>query len=391
MAPNARPFSARWLRQSLSDRIHIVGIGNIGNFIAHSLRSTINPPPITLIMHTALEKQRWDNSTKEITVSNEGASASQSGYDVEVAELEKAFNGIGNVNLDLENNLNHDHRRIDNLIVCVNAPHVRTALFRLRHRIHRRSTILILSNGMGIIEDVNNLVFPDEDSRPDYLVGVLTHGIISKSFNSVTMGAIGSISISLIPRVRMQSPESRWRLSANSKYLLRQITRAPILQAVGLHPTKLLLIQAEKLVIDAVINTLTTLLDAPTGALLSNTWVHRVASLLIQEMSLVIRSLPELQNVPNLDLRFSPGRLEKLVFANARKTADNISLMFKHVQNGQQSEIEYLNGYILRKGGELGIACPHNYMIVQLIKGKLRMMKHELGQSIKLEASGQVG
>ena len=136
-----------------------------------------------------------------------------------------------------------------------------------------------------------------------------------------------------------------------------------------------------------MINALSALLDAQNSALLNNTWITRVASLLIQEMSLVIRSLPELQSVPNLDLRFSSGRLEKLVFANAIKTADNISLMLKHVQNGQQSEINYLNGYIVRRGEELGIACPHNYMIVQLINAKSRMMKQDLGHAIELEAA----
>lgn len=341
-------------------------------------------------MHTRLEKQRWDSSTKEITVVKEGASASESGFDVEVMRQGNLFDrqiATKNSNLSYGNDPQLGNDRIDNLIVCVNAPHVRAALFRLRHRLHRRSTILILSSGMGIVEDVNNLVFPYEDSRPDYLIGVLTHGIISESFNAVTLAAVGSISIGSAPRENLQNQESKWRLSANSRYLLRQVTRVPILQAVGLHPTKIFLLQVERLVIDAVTNTITALLDARTGALLFNSWIHRVACLLIQEMSLVIRSLPELQSVSGLNLRFSPGRLEKLVFANANNAANNISLMLKHVQNGSQSEIEYLNGYLVRRGEELGIACPNNYMIMQLIRGKTQMMKEELGHSLRFETS----
>ena len=341
-------------------------------------------------MHTPLEKQRWDSSTKEITVIKEGASASECGFDVEVMRQGSLFDGqiaTKNSNLGQEHDPHLGNDRIDNLIVCVNAPHVRAALFRLRHRLHRRSTILILSSGMGIVEDVNNLVFPYEDSRPDYLIGVLTHGIISESFNAVTLAAVGSISIGSVPRERLQNHRSKWRWSANSRYLLRQMTRVPILQAVGLHPMKVFLLQIERLVIDAVTNTITSLLDARIGALLFNSSIHRVACLLIQEMSLVIRSLPELQSVSGLNLRFSPGRLEKLVFANANNAANNISLMLKHVQNGSQSEIEYLNGYLVRRGEKLGIPCPNNYMIMQLIRGKTQMMKEELGHSLRFGAS----
>ena len=345
-------------------------------------------------MHTPLEKQRWDSSTKEITVIKEGASASECGFEVETMRQGNLFDrhvAAKNIDFGQENDLQLSNDRIDKLIVCVNAPHVRAALFRLRHRLHRRSTILILSSGMGIVEDVNNLVFPYEDSRPDYLIGVVTHGIISESFNAVTLATVGSISICVAPRQRLQNQQPQWYMSVHSKYLLRQITRVPILQAVGLHPTKVFLLQLERLVIDAVINTVTALLDTRTGTLLFNSWIHRVACLLIQEMSLVIRSLPELQNVSGLNLRFSPGRLEKLVFANASNAANNISLMLKHVQNGSQSEIEYLNGYLVRRGEELGIACPNNYMIMQLIRGKIQVMKEELGHSLRFEASQKGG
>ena len=368
--------------QNPHQRIHIVGIGNVGCFIAHSLRSISEPPPVTLIFHNQEQEHHWNSGNKEIGVCADGSSSYQGGYDTETMPRKSMFNADIEVNHRSTSSAPHlrrkpsnEHRKIDNLIVCVNANFARAALFRLRHRLHKHSSILILSSGMGIVEDLNELVFPDEAIRPNYLIGVFTHGIITKSLFSVVHARLGSIYISQAERQSLQKKPVYRSSVVRSKYLLRQLTRVSTLRATGLVPHEFFLIQLEGLVVDAVINPLSATLDVHPGALLHNISISHVIRLLITEISLVIRSLPELQSLTNVNERFSVGRLEKIVTAKIGRIAQSDTNVLKHVQNGQHGEIDFVNGYFVQRGEELGINCVTNLMFMQLVKGRADIIK----------------
>jgi 2-dehydropantoate 2-reductase len=57
-----------------------------------------------------------------------------------------------------------------------------------------------------------------------------------------------------------------------------------------------------------------------------------------------------------------------IVLDVAEKTAKNTSSMLQDVRAGRTTEIDYINGYIIRRGRELGIECINNKRLVQLVK-----------------------
>jgi 2-dehydropantoate 2-reductase len=150
-------------------------------------------------------------------------------------------------------------------------------------------------------------------------------------------------------------------------------------------------IQLDKLAVNCIINPLTALLDARNGAILNNYALTRTMRLLLSEISLVIRSLPELQYIPNVSQRFDPGRLETVVVAVAHRTSDNVSSMLADTRQGAHTEIDYLNGWIVRRGEELGIRCAMNYMVMQLIKGKSMVVQHDMEEELPLVGSKKGG
>ncbi|CAO1600044.1 2-dehydropantoate 2-reductase (Ketopantoate reductase) (KPA reductase) (KPR) [Xanthoria calcicola] len=224
---------------------------------------------------------------------------------------------------------------------------------------------------MGIIEEVNKRVFPDPAERPQYLLGVISHGVYTaKPFDIIHAGA-GTIAIAVIPH---DIKEIKPTFESSALYLLRTLTRSPVLSAVGFPPTDLLQLQLEKLVVNAIINPLTAIYGCRNGDLLRQPAISRVMRLLLAEMSLVIKSLPELQGVPNLNMRFDTRRLEAEVVGIATKTAPNKSSMLQDInRGGKPTEIEYITGYIVRRGEEVGIQCIMNYMIMQMVLAKQRM------------------
>jgi len=230
---------------------------------------------------------------------------------------------------------------------------------------------------------VNKALFPDVENRPNYMLGITSHGVYPTRSFSIVHAGLGTMALGLVPRypvLRQQNPrislstkgEEEW--APSSRYLLRTITRTPVLAAVGFSQIELMQLQLEKLAVNAIINPLTVVFDCRNGDLLYNFAITRVMRLLLSEISFIIYSLPELQGVPNVKMRFSPDRLETLAVSVAAKTSSNLSSMLQDVRQGKQTEIPYINGFVVRRGEEMGIKCVMNYMLLQIVKGKQQMM-----------------
>jgi 2-dehydropantoate 2-reductase len=117
-----------------------------------------------------------------------------------------------------------------------------------------------------------------------------------------------------------------------------------------------------------MINPLTVIFDCKNGELFNRRPIFNLMRLLLAEASQVIHSLPELGADPEAASRFSVEKLEAIVLDVAEKTAKNTSSMLQDVRAGRPTEIDYINGYIVRKGKEQGIECKTNEKLIQLVK-----------------------
>ncbi|KAJ9202985.1 hypothetical protein DTO021D3_5797 [Paecilomyces variotii] len=376
-------------KRRLSGRIHIIGMGNIGTFVAHSLARGTSPPPITLLLHNTDFYRRWLEMKGCLSVSSNGLDDIRTGFDINVLHddtwyslpywdgsrpRELPSNSDTASEKEIEEQITQsaqDDEKIECLIVTVKAPQTVKALKSVSHRLTPESTVLFLQNGMGIIDEVNEKVFPHPYERPNYMLGIISHGLFRQVPFKVAHAGIGTTILSPVPSRALTAAEKQghdW--APSTKYLLRTLTLTPPLVAVAETPTALLQYQLEKLAMNAVINPLTVLMDCENGELLYNYAITRAMRLLLIEISTVICSLPELQGVPGVQNRFAPDRLRHMAVQLAQKTAKNTSSMLQDVRRGQETEIEYINGYIIRRGEELGIKCAVNYMIKQLVIAK---------------------
>lgn len=418
-------------------RIHVMGIGNVGTFVAHAIRGIPNPPPVSLIFSYWDKRNQWENSPQKLKLITDGDIEVRDGYDAEIALPRIRSHGkeVGLSSEPAEGATRAEDSSsrifsgestepISSLIVCHKAPHVLSALSSVKHRLHKDSVILFLQNGMGTVEEVNREIFPDPATRPYYMLGINSHGLNNASGETFTTthAGFGTLLLGIMPHERDRNPDAPYEPTAkfilgqgpgrspssqvpppeelnpeyaaptstgfqwtpNQRYLLRTLLRTPVLGAASFSPPDLLQMQLEKLAANCIINPLTVLLDGRNGSILYNFALTRTMRLLLSEISLVIRSLPELQYIPNVESRFDPGRLETIVVGIANKTRDNISSMLADTRAGRQTEIDYINGWIVKRGEELGIRCLTNYMLVQLVKGKAALIRREAGEDVPL-------
>jgi 2-dehydropantoate 2-reductase len=279
-----------------------------------------------------------------------------------------------------------DDEKIECLIITTKAPQTIKALSSVSHRLTPDSTVLFLQNGMGVIDEVNKNIFPNPDNRPHYIQGVISHGLkMRRPFHVEYTGLGTTILGALPPRTTSDAHEEDW--APSTKYLLRTLTLTPPLVAVAESSVNVLQYQLEKLAMNCVINPFTVLLDSQNGELLYNYHITRSIRLLLAEISTVICALPELEGVPGVQARFATERLKNLAVNLANKTAANTSSMLQDVQGLKRTEIEYINGYIVRRGDELGIKCVLNYMIMQLVLGKNHIMRLREAGAVPLDTS----
>ena len=358
--------------------IYVLGLGAIGKLVAHSLAGIPNSPSITLLMRRLVDRRDWIDHGEAIELVKYGIAESRKGFELEL--------NLANDTYSIREN---KHHIIYNLILAVKAPQTVSALLSIAHRLGPESTIVFLHNGMGVLEEVNEKVYPDIATRPHYIVSVVSHGAYSNSKFKVTHAGSGMMSLSLVSKTSFGQGYSETELESlmvpSSRYLLQTLTRTPALCALGLNPTDFLQLQYEKLAVNAVVNPLTAIFDCSNGELGYNFAMKRVMRLLLAEISLVFRSLPELKDLPNVQVRFSAEKLEYRVIEIVTSTAANKSSMLQDVTNGIRTEIDYINGYIIRRGEELGIRCVVNYTILQMLKGKQQALSKKLKGMIPWE------
>lgn len=114
-----------------------------------------------------------------------------------------------------------------------------------------------------------------------------------------------------------------------------------------------------KLAVNAGINALTAILRVPNGALLESDWSRELMRDAARETAAVAAALGV--TLPYDD---PVERVETV----ARMTAANRSSMLQDVLRGSTTEIETINGAVVREGERLGVPTPVNAMLYRLMK-----------------------
>lgn len=362
---------------SKPSRIHILGTGKEGKFVAHSLASLGGRPPISLLLQRPSLVKQWYEEGQILELLEAKESMVQIGFDIENPNLTQAEYTQGRM-LSTKNVLfGQDGWNIDQLIVTTEAPVTVRSLLPIKDRLHSTSTILFLQNGMGVIDEVNDKVFPNPATRPRYIEGMISHSLRNhpaRTFTTLHSGQ-GEIFVSAQEDDQM-SPDAVGMIDS-TRSLLRSLARSPALNAKGVPPDELLVLKLERLAVEAVIGPLSVMFDCKNGDLLSNYNVSLLLREVLNEISMVASALPELEGLSGLSYRLHPRKIERTFVQVATKTRTEIHDMVRSVRLGKKSEVGYFTGYILKRAAELGIDCPNNTLMERMVKAKTAMRSQE--------------
>ncbi|KAK5658198.1 hypothetical protein OQA88_2171 [Cercophora sp. LCS_1] len=359
--------------------IYILGVGNIGQFVAHSLRKHHLHLPIRLLFHRESLIDEWRAAKKQLTCETNGIVDRVGGF---------RYQRI-NQREDGSNEEPPDFKQIHHLIIATKAHATLNAWHKIKHRLAPKAHIVVIQNGMGIIDQ---LAKADPEGDPwgppshtwNWWGGIANAGIHRREapFDIRLAGAgnliLGSPMVGGRPGSLLQPLQS---------YLLRTLVDTPTLQAKSLEPGDFPIEQLRKVVVNATINPLTVIFDCKNGELF-NTPKTLLVRAVFNEAAGVMWQLvkeweaqrPDTKRRHAIDIPFDKWRelLWRYVRDIGRKTAENTSSMLQDVHNHKQTEIDYINGYLVREGHRLGIAMPLNLQIIQMVKDKDLILEHEI-------------
>ncbi|KFK97602.1 MULTISPECIES: 2-dehydropantoate 2-reductase [unclassified Serratia (in: enterobacteria)] len=222
------------------------------------------------------------------------------------------------------------------LLVTLKAWQVSGAVSTLLPKLHPDCAILLLHNGMGTQDEL------PPHNQP-LLQGTTTHAARHDG-NTIIHVASGVTHIGPItPRAT--------RLS----HLAEVLHQA--LPDVAWH-NHIASASWRKLAVNCVINPLTALYNCHNGDL--QRYPEQIATLCHE-----IASVMEMEGHHT-----SSEDLMSYVMQVIQLTADNISSMLQDIRAQRHTEIDYITGYLLRRGRSHGIPLPENTRLFELIKRK---------------------
>lgn len=196
--------------------------------------------------------------------------------------------------------------------------------------------IILLHNGMGAVEALPLA------AHQQVMLATTTHGALIND-NSLTHTGLGNTIIGNYQGLADRQLE-HWQQLLNSA-----------LPTVEIHHSIQLPLLL-KLAINCVINPLTALHQCRNGELLSPKFDSQIDEL-IHEIQQVISQLEP--NWPHCEVS-----LKQAVLDVAKATANNYSSMAQDVKYGRTTEIDFINGYLLKQADKLHIDISENKALI---------------------------
>jgi 2-dehydropantoate 2-reductase len=213
-------------------------------------------------------------------------------------------------------------------------------LFSIIERLKQTQTmpeyVLFLQNGMGHLKLLNDL------KGNNLFVGSVEHGAQRENLHTVRHNGVSTTNVAVY---KGDSEFLKWFTGAVSTVFPMTFQE------------EYFTMLKKKLIVNAMINPLTAILQVKNGVLVDNPFYYKLLQNLFREITAIL----------NLE---HPEEYWGQAIQICQKTADNHSSMLKDVEAKRQTEVDAILGYLLEEANRKGKKSPQLETLYYLIKGK---------------------
>jgi 2-dehydropantoate 2-reductase len=227
------------------------------------------------------------------------------------------------------------------VLICVKSYHTKEAVTQTRPLVGENSTVLTLQNGIGNIEIIGEAIGPDK-----VIGGVTSQGATLLDTGHIRHAGRGE---TVIGRIDGKIP-------VEMRAIREIFNKAGLLTRLSRDIKGLLW---SKLIINVGINALTAITRLPNGKLSEFEGTRKILREAVTEAVRIAK-----RKRIKLDFDDPLAKVEAVCEA----TSGNISSMLQDILRKKRTEIDFINGVIVRQGQELGIPVPVNALLLDLVK-----------------------
>ena len=231
---------------------------------------------------------------------------------------------------------------ITHLLICTKAQQTQTAINSIKTKLADKPVLVLLQNGMGVRELLLQAI-----PNATVLHAITTEGAWQRERFHVVHAGHGETVVGAIAHDEQHCADA---VASASRCEL------PIASVTDIERRLWL-----KLAINSVINPLTALYQCRNGELLQLPDIDNTIAQLCSEFAQVAAANQQ---------SFAVDFLIENVRSVMRDTADNRSSMLQDILARRRTEIDFINGYIIKRALQHRLSCPQQIALFDAIKNK---------------------
>ena len=240
----------------------------------------------------------------------------------------------------------------DLVILCVKSYSTEDACKGMKDLVSDKTNILTLQNGLGNVQILNDHFGPDR-----VIAGVTNHGSTLIGKAHVRYAGKGDTTVG----------KADGRVLGAIREVAGLLTRAGLETKVSRDIDSVVW---SKIIVNVGINALTAITGIHNGGLLDHEECRQIMRSAVQESVKIVK---------RKRIKLSYDDPIQKVESVCRATSANISSMLQDVLNKRRTEIDFINGAIVRQAKALNIPTPVNEVLVNLVK----TLEGSYGKSVK--------
>ncbi len=229
------------------------------------------------------------------------------------------------------------------IIVCVKSHQTEEAIKKAGPLISKNTKILTVQNGLNNVETIQKVI----KRKINIIAGITSHGATLLAPGKIKHAGIGQTIIGKIDKNTKNRELIKIKKILNQAGIETEIT-TDIQSALW-----------SKLVINSAINPIGSIVFKKNGEILKDKYWKDILCKTAEESAKVAKKL---------GIKLMYKNPSQKVIDVCSKTSENYNSMLQDILNRRKTEIEYINGAIIRKAKELGLETPYNNMLYYFVK-----------------------
>ena len=315
------------------ESIHILGAGSIGLLWGTSIRSVLPSYPVSLLLR--------EHHRKRINAAGQKLNVSWKCQESSISDISLPVEILGD-----------STERIQNLLVTTKSYQAKDAVKSVLDRLDPSSSrIIVMCNGASSVRDELSKILIGEKNIP-LVLATTTHGayreeVQNENQEMLVHAGVGKTFIEVEPESSLAGLAQLWDSVGLNCHAISSDDMNNLLW--------------KKLAANCAINPLTALFQCTNGELLLEPSFPQLQQEVLQEIAQIAAKTRRNKEI------LSEDALRQFVLQVIQDTHTNRSSMFQDILKKKRTEVDHLNGYVVRKGRDLGIECPTNEDICQRI------------------------